>query len=564
MGGAEIYFRDLLAEWLDRGDHEYVLVTADYNHGSLPEDSARCRRVLFAREGSPVAAAQPWTAQVSNRLRGGLQRLGGAYRRRVPTRIRRSLSPLVHPTVRSLETTLGRARDRHRQRRADSLRGLIRSERLDLWFCPFTDLDPRISPVPSVITVHDVQHEYYPEFFHPDELRHRRHFYPESCAAADHIIAVSEFTRRCVLDKYNVEPAAVSTIWEAAGADFDWKGAADQVPETRKRYALPARYILYPANTWRHKNHQRLIEALAHYRTAHRTEPTLVLTGVGKEGQEALDRAVESHRLQGLVRMLGYVPRADLPALYAGAQCLVFPSLFEGFGIPLVEAMLVGCPIAAANVTSIPEVVGDAAILFDPLDPRDISRALASILNDAAQAAELARRGRARAELFSASRTATVTLELFERVAREARGHGRVGREFITIEGVYDDRWMGREGVVGLAGRSLVMVEIEGSLSGLPYLLPQELAVRVEGRETQLISIRNPGPFRVHVPLPADEETGKWEVSIVPSRTFCPLEQGLSADNRDLSVQIVSVRVRTRDGREIVKTLGSDVAGNRA
>jgi len=562
MGGAEIYFRDLLAEWLDRPEHELVLVTADYNHGSLPEDSARCRRVLFAREGAATAVAQPWTAQVSNRLRRGLRRLGGAYHRRVPAGLRQSLSPVVHPTIRSLERRLSAARDRHRQRRAESLRDLIRSERLDVWFCPFTDLDPRMSPVPSVITVHDVQHEYYPEFFHPDELRHRGHFYPESCAAADHVIAVSEFTRRCVLDKYNVEPTAVSAIWEAAGADFDWKGAADRVPETRKRYALPTRYILYPANTWRHKNHQRLIEALAHYRTAHRTEPTLVLTGVGKEGQGALDRAVESHRLQGLVRMLGYVPRADLPALYAGAQCLVFPSLFEGFGIPLVEAMLVGCPIAAANVTSIPEVVGDAAILFDPLDPKDISRALAVILNETGQAAELARRGRARAELFSASKTAMVTLELFERVAREAREHGRVGREFITVEGVYDDRWMGRESVVGVAGRSIVMLEIEGSLPGLPYLLPQELVVRVEGREPHVISIRTPGLFRFHVPLPADGATGKWEVSIVPSRTFCPQEQDLSTDDRDLSVQIVSVRLRTRDGREILKTLGSGATQN--
>jgi glycosyltransferase involved in cell wall biosynthesis len=556
MGGAEVYFRDLLTEWLDRGDHEYVLVTADYNHGSLPEDSARCRRVLFVREGPHAAAQQPWTAQISKRLRGGLRRLGGAYRRHVPAGVRHSLSPLVHPTVLSLETKLGRVRDLHQQRRADSLRDLIKREHLDLWFCPFTDLDPRISPVPSVITVHDIQHEYYPEFFHPDELRHRRHFYPESCAAADHIIAVSEFTRRCVQEKYDVQPAAVSAIWEAAGSDFDWRGAAAEVPATRKRYALPARYILYPANTWHHKNHLRLIEALAHYRRAHRGEPTLVLTGVGKEGQESLDRAVETHRLQGLVRMLGYVPRADLPALYAGAQCLVFPSLFEGFGIPLVEAMLVGCPIAAANVASIPEVVGDAAVLFDPLDPADMSRALASILGDAAHAAELARRGRARAELFSASRTATVTLDLFERVAREARGRGRAGREFITVEGVYDDRWMGRESVFGLAGRSLVMVEIEGQLSELSFLLPQELAVHLEGRATQVVSITSPGPFRVHVPLPPDGEAGKWEVSLVPSRTFCPLEHGLSADSRDLSVQLTSVKARTRDGREIVKTLG--------
>src|SRR5262249_32316542 len=150
------------------------------------------------------------------------------------------------------------------------------------------------------------------------------------CAAADHVIAVSEFTRQCVLEKYGLDPASVSAIWEAAGSDFDWRDAASRGTAVRKQYALPARYVLYPANTWHHKNHLRLIEALAHYRRAYRGEPTLVLTGVGKEGQDALDRAVEAHRLQGLVRMLGYVPRADLPALYAGAACLVFPSLFEG------------------------------------------------------------------------------------------------------------------------------------------------------------------------------------------------------------------------------------------
>src|SRR5262245_13462664 len=401
MGGAEVYCRDLLAKWLDRGDHEYVLVTAEYNHGTLPADSPRCRRVLFAHEGASAAGRRPWRDRVSGRLRSRLRRAMGACRRRMPAVIRDSLTRLAYPTVQSLEARLVRSRDRYPQRRADRLRDLIRRERLDLWFCPFTDLEPRPSPVPAVITVHDVQHEYHPEFFHPDELRHRRRFYPESCAAADHIIAVSEFTRACVLERYGLEADRVTAIWEAAGSDFDWRRASARATAVRERYALPARYILYPANTWHHKNHLRLIEALAHYRGMRRGEPALVLTGVSKEGQDALDRAVEAHRLEGLVRTLGYVPREDLPALYGGAACLVFPSLFEGFGIPLVEAMLVGCPIAAAGVSSIPEVVGDAAVLFDPLDPADIAHALATILTDVGYAAELSRRGRARAGLFS-------------------------------------------------------------------------------------------------------------------------------------------------------------------
>jgi len=451
-------------------------------------------------------------------------------------------------------------RGRRGRRRADSLRDLIRRERLDLWFCPFTNLEPRICPVPAVITVHDLQHEYYPEFFDPDELGHRRRFYPESCAAADHIIAVSEFTRRSVLDKYDIDPGAVSAIWEAAGSDFDWRGARARVPVARGKYGLPARYVLYPANTWHHKNHHRLIEALAIYRDVHGDAPALVLTGAGKEGQARLEGAIARRGLTGLVHMLGYVPRGEMPTLYAGAACLVFPSLFEGFGIPLVEAMLVGCPIAAASAASIPEIAGDAAVLFDPLDSADICRALAAILRDPERAADLRRRGRARSELFSAARTAAMTLELFARVARERPARRRPGdRELITVEGVYEDRWMGHESVLGLAGVALASVEIEGHLDGIPSLLPQELVVHVDGRPARVVSLPTAGPFSVSVPLSSDGAiAGPREVSLVPKRTFCPMDHGVSADNRDLSVQLLRVRARTRDGREIVKTLGAE------
>jgi glycosyltransferase involved in cell wall biosynthesis len=559
MGGAEIYFRDLLAELLDRGDHEYVLVTADYNHDSLPQDSARCRRVLFAREGGGPGGPRRRAARAFSGLQRGLQWLRAQYGRHVPAGLRALLRPAVRRTVATLDMGLDRLRGRSRQHRAASLRDLIRRERLDLWFCPFTDLDPRVCPVPAVITVHDVQHEYHSEFFHPDELAHRRRFYPESCAAADHIIAVSEFTRRCVLECYDVEPEAVSTIWEAAGSDFDWRGARARTPAVRQKYALPASYVLYPANTWHHKNHERLIEALALYRGRRGDLPTLVLTGAGKEGQARLDAAVQRHGLGGLVRCLGYVPRDELPTLYAGAACLVFPSLFEGFGIPLVEAMLAGCPIAAANVTSIPEIVGDAAVLFDPLDPADICRALAAILGDAGLAAELRRRGRARAELFSASRSARLTLELFERAAREEPARSRrAGRELIGVEGMYEDRWMGREAVLALGGRALVSLEIEGHLPGIAALLPQAVAVQVGDRPECMTVLTAPGPFTLSVPLPpGGASRGAWEVSLTSSRTFCPMEHGLSADSRDLSVQLLRVRARTEDGREIVKALGS-------
>jgi glycosyltransferase involved in cell wall biosynthesis len=384
MGGAELYFRDLLAELLRHGEHEYVLITADYNHDSLPADAPGCRRILFAREGRP----------------------GRPGRRRVPA----ALAPLAR-------RALGWAR---RPQPALTLPEVLRRERLDLWFCPFTNLEPRVAPVPSVITLYDLQHEFYPEFFSPEELAHRRVFYPESCAAADRIIAISEFTRRCAIERYGVEPERVATVWLGAAADVDWGGGGEGGADVREKYGLPERYAFYPANTWRHKNHARLIEAMARYRARHGGDLGLVLTGIGDNGQRHLEAAVTEHGLGSSVHAPGFVPRADLPAIYAGAACLVLPSLFEGFGIPLVEAMLAGCPIAAARATSIPEVVGDAAVLFDPLDPADICRALEAVARDPERAAELTRRGRARAKLFSVAAMAERTLEIFARALRES------------------------------------------------------------------------------------------------------------------------------------------------
>jgi glycosyltransferase involved in cell wall biosynthesis len=438
MGGAEVYFRDLLAELLTRGGHEYVLVTADYNHDTLPADSPDCRRILFARDAVSVSAPLNGVARMLRGVMGGLRE---QYQRLVPEGARAVIGPVLRSSARAryvMSRGLDRVQTRRQRLRSDRLRELIERERLDLWFCPFTNRDPRDCPVPCVITVFDLQHEYLPEFFDLVELRHRMRFYPESCAAADHVIAISEYTRQSVIERYGIDPSRVTTIPLAAGSDFDWRDSGARVEEVRGRYALPPRYIFYPANTWHHKNHARLIEALARYRRETGEALTLVLTGVGKEGETKLGKAVERAGLRDSVRVLGFVPRADLPALYAGAACLVFASLFEGFGIPLAEAMLVGCPIAASDTTSIPEVVGDAAVLFDPRDPADIARAIAAVVRDSVAAAELVRRGRTRVERFSVSRTADLTLDLLDQVRREglvrtgappAAGRSRVDRD---------------------------------------------------------------------------------------------------------------------------------------
>src|SRR5262245_29439255 len=379
MGGAEIYLRDLIAEILATGEHDVLLVTGDAAVAADLPRGARCRHAHLVSRSSRLASA---------------------------------LGPIGQGLARA-RRMVGRGDDA-------ALRALIGRDRLDLWFCPFSDLRPHPRGVPSVITVHDLQHEFHPEFFAPAELRHRRRYLPNSCARADHVIAVSDFTRETVIERLGVPPGRVTTIWEAAGRDVDWSGAAARAAEVRRRHALPARYAFYPANPWPHKNHVRLLEALALCRARGIGDLGLVLTGELPAGVDGLDVHVSRLGLAGVVRTLGYVPRQDLPALYAGALCLVHPSLFEGFGIPLVEAMQVGCPILAARGTALPEVAGDAALFFDPRDGEAIARALALVAGDAARAADLARRARDRAPLFSATVMARRTLDLFAGVRQAA------------------------------------------------------------------------------------------------------------------------------------------------
>jgi hypothetical protein len=209
MGGAEIYLRDLVTEILATGEHDVLLVTGDVPADAALPEGTRCRQV---------------------RLTPRPQRLV--------------------PALASVRGVLARTRQIAGRGDDAALRAMIGRERVDLWFCPFSDLRPRALGVPGVVTVHDLQHEFYPEFFSARELRHRRRYLPASCAAADHVIAVSEFTRRTVIERFAVDPARVTTIWEAAGRDVDWADGIARLPEVRRRYELPERYVFYPANAW--------------------------------------------------------------------------------------------------------------------------------------------------------------------------------------------------------------------------------------------------------------------------------------------------------------------------
>jgi glycosyltransferase involved in cell wall biosynthesis len=262
---------------------------------------------------------------------------------------------------------------------------------------------PDMFPRRNVLVFADLQHEYHPEFFSPDALAERRRVFAASIEKAQRLIAISEFTRRTVIERFGVPEARISAAHLAADARFRperWRPA--ELPRVLAKYGLPrGGYLLFPAHTWPHKNHLGALEALARLRDAHGLRPLLALTGERREGHAALVAATERLGLGDQVRLLGYCPLDDMPALYRGAAALFYPSFFEGFGLPLVEAMECECPIVCSHATSLPEIAGDAALLVDPRSPEAMAAALARVLGEPGVAADLMERGRRRVREFS-------------------------------------------------------------------------------------------------------------------------------------------------------------------
>ncbi len=303
---------------------------------------------------------------------------------------------------------------------------------LDLWFCPLLVLAPEDPGLPAVVTIPDLQHEVFPEFFSPEILDWRRRHYRHTALHADRILTLSCHSKEQITGVLGVDPEKVVVTYLDAAPEFAEAPSLDAsyLEEIRARHALPASYVYYPGAAWPHKNHQVLFEALAGLKERRGSIPQLVLTGAQVESEVDLAAECRRHDLEGDVRLLGYVPAADLPGLYAMSRATVFPSLFEGFGIPVVEAMRAGSPVICSSAASLPEVGGDAAVYFDPGRPDELCDLLEAFwlaiddgewVSGERSRSDLVRAGRRQAGKFSWRRTAETTLQAFEAVAASGR-----------------------------------------------------------------------------------------------------------------------------------------------
>jgi glycosyltransferase involved in cell wall biosynthesis len=368
MGGIETYIRNLFSALLKcHSEETYTLVCSEANAGNFPIVEGTSSTITF-----------------DNR-RGALSRF-------MRSALRKTCNiDLV-------------------KRRIDNLG-------LDVVHNPFTNIRPLGLRTPTAVTFYDLQHEYCPQYFPPRELERRKFKYRAAAHQATRIMAISDFTRQSLVERYAVPADRIDVVHLSCGSEYRESCDPEQLQKIREKYGLERPFLYYPAATWPHKNHRTLLAALQLLHERHGFNGELVLTGIAMHSHNEILGEIERRGLKDKVKVLGYLPYEDLPYLYKLARIMVFPSLFEGFGIPLVEAMACGCPVVCSDVTSMPEVVGEAAVTFDPNSWEEMADKIWRVWDDDSQIEKMRECGLARADLFSWEKTARQTLDVYRHAA---------------------------------------------------------------------------------------------------------------------------------------------------
>jgi glycosyltransferase involved in cell wall biosynthesis len=277
---------------------------------------------------------------------------------------------------------------------------------------------PPMTPCRSVVTIHDCIHLRFPQYLPtPGASAYARMQMGAAAHKSDRILTVSEASKTDILKYFNVSPEKIAVIYNGIDERFLTEPPEEAVRHIAERYQLEGEFVLYVGNVKPHKNVERLIDAFNRVRQAGHDGVRLVVIGDEISKNAALRRAVHRHNLHKYVRFLGFLPDEMLAIVYRLAAVFVFPSLYEGFGLPPLEAMACGTPVITSNVSSLPEVTGGAALLVDPTSAEEIAQAIERVLTDAALRADLRARGLARARDFSWERSVARIREIYLEVA---------------------------------------------------------------------------------------------------------------------------------------------------
>jgi glycosyltransferase involved in cell wall biosynthesis len=515
-GGAKIFVLELLNRLADMAPQtQFVLLTQAASHEELAAlDRPNMRRLMVIGPVVTITSRQRIMGLASRILRhfpGRLRNLIRRYGYKLMARLKRKSSS-----------------------------SLLRGMDVDLLFCPFTAPTYFEPGIPAVSTIYDLQYKTYPEFFAAEDVAQRERTFIEACRRATALSAISDYSRDSAIAYGNLDPERIRTIHLRMAQRITPVSGHDDGLLTRLGLC-PERYLIYPANFWKHKNHEMLITAFGI--ACHGQLPAdfkLVCTGAPGARQEWLINAARAMNMGDRVLFPGYLPNAELAALMANCTGVVFPSLYEGFGLPVIEAMAAGVPVACSNMTSLPEVAADAAILFDPRVPTQIAQAMISLAVNEALRAQLIQAGLQRAAEFSNT----------ERMAREYWGLFQYALDNDKFEnrlaGVYADGWAGTNLKIQVAPADCAQT-LEIEFLAPQWLPKQRLTVQASQRgkrqDNQLVV--DCGTIAT-LSLPIEPEGGCCEVRISPA--FIPAHSGDSDDQRELSAMIQRCGIVGADG----------------
>jgi glycosyltransferase involved in cell wall biosynthesis len=305
-----------------------------------------------------------------------------------------------------------------REKQSELLKQTIIKNKFDVWFSPLLILDPLDCPIPSAFTIPDMQHEYFPDFFDAGTLNWRKKYFQASANKANIIFTLSENSRNDIARFLEVSPEKIKAIHLDSPSWFN-ENRQIKAKTVNKKFG-GSKYLFYPANTWPHKNHLRLLEAFDRIKDQIK-EINLLFSGYPHQADKIIHDYINKHHLKERVHFLGYVKKEEIPLIYHNALGLIFPSLFEGFGIPIIEAFRSGCPVLCANNSSIPEVAGDAVIYFDGLSVKEISNSIMKFVSDSNLRKQLIRNGYERSKKFSYKETAKQTLKYLKLITHKEK-----------------------------------------------------------------------------------------------------------------------------------------------
>jgi len=286
---------------------------------------------------------------------------------------------------------------------------------------------PALCPVPAVVTLHDITFDLHPEWYTRRARLSFGGFAGSSARKARHVLTVSECSRKDIISSYGVDAAKVTSVPLAPDPRFRPVTEAGELARVRERYRLGEPYVLHVGSITPRRNIGRLLDAFAGVRRGG-GRPTLVLAGRVEPPSPPVEADIRRRGLADAVRVAGYVDGGDLPALYSGAAVVAYPSLYEGFGLPVIEAMACGVPVLASSGSCFPEVAGDAALLVDPEDTGAIESGLRSLLTDEPLRRKLIERGFVRAASFTWERAARETLAVYDLVLGRTRAGVRAAK----------------------------------------------------------------------------------------------------------------------------------------